>query len=96
MILIGELPEVDAFIGTSQIGEILNAADAEYDAKLLTIRPIGNKTSNYLYDFDTPRLRATESHTASLRSQKAAIARARSALFPECVDRFGRDDLVRS
>ncbi|MFT3745593.1 MAG: 30S ribosomal protein S12 methylthiotransferase RimO [Pyrinomonadaceae bacterium] len=62
-----ELPEVDAFIGTSQIGEILNAADEEFDAKNLTISPIGNKTATYLYDFDTPRLRATDSHTAFIK-----------------------------
>src|SRR6476469_10889267 len=46
--LIKELPDVDAFIGTSQIGEILNAADTAYDARQLTITPIGNKTSTYL------------------------------------------------
>src|SRR6476619_3635252 len=51
--LIKELPEVDAFIGTSQIDDILHAADSEFDSKQLTIRPIGNKTANYLYDFDT-------------------------------------------
>src|SRR5215203_3170221 len=31
--LIKELPEVDAFIGTSQINEILQAADDQFDAK---------------------------------------------------------------
>src|SRR5918911_2715063 len=46
--LIKELPEVDAFIGTSQIGEILKAADESFDARQLTLTPIGNKTSNYL------------------------------------------------
>ena len=65
--LIKELPDVDAFIGTSQIGEILNAADRNFDAQQLTITPIGNKTSNYLYDFDTPRYRATQSHTAFIK-----------------------------
>lgn len=65
--LIKELPEVDAFIGTSQVAEILNAADEEFDAKQLAIRPIGNKSATYLYDFDTPRMRATESHTAFIK-----------------------------
>jgi len=65
--LIKELPDVDAFIGTSQIGEILNAADTAYDARQLTITPIGNKTSTYLYDYDTPRHRATQSHTAFIK-----------------------------
>lgn len=65
--LMKELPEVDAFIGTSQVSEIVNAADIDFDARQLTISPIGNKTSNYLYDFDTPRIRATDSHTAFIK-----------------------------
>ncbi|HUR98526.1 MAG TPA: 30S ribosomal protein S12 methylthiotransferase RimO [Pyrinomonadaceae bacterium] len=65
--LMKELPDVDAFIGTSQVGEILNAADDQFDAKQLTLRPVGNKTATYLYDFDTPRFRATESHTAFIK-----------------------------
>lgn len=65
--LIEELPEVDAFIGTSQVGEILKATDDEFDAKELAITPIGNKSATYLYDYDTPRHRATESHTAFIK-----------------------------
>ncbi len=65
--LMKELPEVDAFIGTSQVGEILKAADDRFDAAELTLHPIGNKTATYLYDFDTPRYRATESHTAFIK-----------------------------
>jgi ribosomal protein S12 methylthiotransferase len=65
--LMKEFPDVDAFIGTSQIGEILKAADERFDAKELTLTPIGNKTATYLYDFDTPRYRATESHTAFIK-----------------------------
>ncbi len=65
--LMKELPEVDAFIGTSQINDILKAADEEFDAKTLTITPIGNKTSTYLYDEYSPRMRATQSHTAFIK-----------------------------
>src|SRR5688572_21320390 len=65
--LIKDLPEVDAFIGTSQVGEILKAADDRFDASQLTLAPVGNKTATYLYDFDTPRFRATESHTAFIK-----------------------------
>lgn len=65
--LMKELPDVDAFIGTSQVGEILKAADDRFDAKELTLAPIGNNTATYLYDFDTPRYRATESHTAFIK-----------------------------
>lgn len=65
--LMKELPEVDAFIGTSQVNDILKAADDEFDAKELTITPIGNKTATYLYDEYTPRMRATQSHTAFIK-----------------------------
>ena len=65
--LMKELPEVDAFIGTSQVNDILKAADEEFDAKQLTITPIGNKSATYLYDEYTPRMRATESHTAFIK-----------------------------
>ncbi len=65
--LMKELPEVDAFIGTSQVGDILKAADEEFDSAELTITPIGNKSSTYLYDEYTPRMRATDSHTAFIK-----------------------------
>jgi len=65
--LIKELPEVDAFIGTSQVGEILKAADDKFDARQLTITPVGNKSATYLYDEYTPRMRATQSHTAFIK-----------------------------
>ena len=65
--LIKELPEVDAFIGTSQVKEILRAADETFDPKQLTLTRIGNKSATYLYDEYTPRLRATQSHTAFIK-----------------------------
>ena len=65
--LMKELPEVDAFIGTSQVGDILKAADDDFDSKQLTITPIGNKSATYLYDEYTPRMRATQSHTAFIK-----------------------------
>ncbi|MFN3420038.1 MAG: 30S ribosomal protein S12 methylthiotransferase RimO [Pyrinomonadaceae bacterium] len=65
--LIRELPEVDAFIGTSQIEEIVKAADETIDASELTIKPIGNKSSIYLYDENAPRIRATAPHTAFIK-----------------------------
>lgn len=65
--LMKELPEVDAFIGTSQIGDILKAADEKVAAETLTITPVGNKTSTYLYDENSPRMRATQSHTAFIK-----------------------------
>jgi len=65
--LMRELPEVDAFIGTSQINDILKVADENVDPRSLPVLRIGNKTSTYLYDEYTPRLRATESHTAFIK-----------------------------
>ncbi len=65
--LMKELPEVDAFIGTNEIGRILEAADETKNFKDLPLMRIGNKTATYLYDFDTPRHRATESHTAFIK-----------------------------
>ncbi|CAN5612752.1 30S ribosomal protein S12 methylthiotransferase RimO [soil metagenome] len=65
--LIKELPEVDAFIGTNELNRILEAADETKNFKELPLLPIGNKTATYLYDFDTPRHRATDSYTAFIK-----------------------------
>ena len=65
--LIKELPEVDAFIGTNELNRILDAADETKNFRELPLLPIGNKTATYLYDFDTPRFRATDSHTAFIK-----------------------------
>jgi len=65
--LMKELPEVDAFIGTSQIDDILKVADENINPRSLPIKPLGNKTSTYLYDEYTPRLRATDSYTAFIK-----------------------------
>ncbi len=65
--LMRELPEVDAFIGTNELGRILEAADEKVNFKEFALSPIGNKTATYLYDFDTPRYRATDSHTAFIK-----------------------------
>jgi ribosomal protein S12 methylthiotransferase len=65
--LMKELPEVDAFIGTSQLDDILKVADENINPRSLPIKPIGNKTSTYLYDEYTPRLRATDSYTAFIK-----------------------------
>lgn len=65
--LLKELPEVDAFIGTNELGRILEAADEKTNFRELPLLEIGNKSATYLYDFDTPRLRATDSHTAFIK-----------------------------
>jgi ribosomal protein S12 methylthiotransferase len=65
--LMKELPEVDAFIGTNEINRILEVADHTKNFRELPLLPIGNKTATYLYDFDTPRYRATNSYTAFIK-----------------------------
>lgn len=65
--LMKELPDVDAFIGTNEVTRILEATDETKNFRSLPLFPIGGKTATYLYDFDTPRFRATESHTAFIK-----------------------------
>ena len=65
--LIKELPDVDAFIGTNEVTRILEATDEVTNFRSLPLLPIGKKTATYLYDFDTPRFRATDSHTAFIK-----------------------------
>src|SRR5688500_6171491 len=51
--LIKELPDVDAFIGTSQVNEILKAADEEFDSEKLTFTSSGNIFSICIYAVTT-------------------------------------------
>ncbi|HLA09866.1 MAG TPA: 30S ribosomal protein S12 methylthiotransferase RimO [Pyrinomonadaceae bacterium] len=62
-----ELPEVDAFIGTNQINDILTAADPSTNTRSLPVVPIGNQSATYLYDESTPRILATPSHYAFIK-----------------------------
>lgn len=62
-----EMPEVDAFIGTSQINEILRVADEKIDPRSLPVLPLGNQTATYLYDESTPRVLATPGYTAFIK-----------------------------
>jgi ribosomal protein S12 methylthiotransferase len=62
-----EMPEVDAFIGTSQINDITTAADARVNTRSLPVLPLGNQTATYLYDESTPRVLATPSHYAYVK-----------------------------
>ncbi len=62
-----DLPEVDAFIGTNQITDILTVADFAVDPRKLPIVKLGNKSATYIYDADTPRLRATNGYTAFVK-----------------------------
>ena len=62
-----ELPEVDAFIGTSQITDILRVCDPKVDSRSLPVIPLGNQSATYLYDESTPRILATPSHYAFVK-----------------------------
>jgi ribosomal protein S12 methylthiotransferase len=62
-----ELPEVDAFIGTSQINDILTVCDPMTNTRALPVIPLGNQSATYLYDESTPRILATPSHYAFIK-----------------------------
>jgi ribosomal protein S12 methylthiotransferase len=61
------LPEVDAFIGTSQINDILAVCDPKTDTRSLPVISLGNQSATYLYDESTPRVLATPSHYAFIK-----------------------------
>ncbi len=62
-----EMPEVDAFIGTSQINDILTVCDPAINTRSLPVLPLGNQSATYLYDESTPRVLATPSHYAFVK-----------------------------
>jgi ribosomal protein S12 methylthiotransferase len=62
-----EMPEVDAFIGTSQINDILAVCDPQTNTRSLPIISLGNQSATYLYDESTPRVLATPSHYAFIK-----------------------------
>src|SRR5678809_1650913 len=62
-----EMPEVDAFIGTSQINDILSVCDPKTNTRALPVIPLGNQTATYLYDESTPRVLATPQHYAFIK-----------------------------
>jgi ribosomal protein S12 methylthiotransferase len=61
------LPEVDAFIGTSQINDILTVCDPQKDTRSLPVVSLGNQSATYLYDESTPRVLATPAHYAFIK-----------------------------
>ncbi|MDX6612804.1 MAG: ribosomal protein methylthiotransferase [Blastocatellia bacterium] len=61
------MPEVDAFIGTGQINEILAVCDPNTNTRTLPVMTLGNQSATYLYDDSTPRILATPSHYAFIK-----------------------------
>jgi len=62
-----EMPEVDAFVGTSQINDILSVCDPNTNTRSLPVVSLGNQSATYLYDESTPRVLATPSHYAFIK-----------------------------
>ena len=62
-----EMPEVDAFIGTNQINDILTVCDPGTNTRSLPIVQLGNQSATYLYDDSTPRVLATPSYYAFVK-----------------------------
>src|SRR3989442_2734303 len=62
-----EMPEVDAFIGTSQINDILAVCNPNTNTRMLPVIPLGNQSATYLYDEATPRVLATPGHYAFIK-----------------------------
>ena len=62
-----EMPEVDAFIGTSQINDILNVCNPKTNTRALPIIPLGNQSATYLYDESAPRVLVTPNHYAYIK-----------------------------
>src|SRR5438270_1118066 len=62
-----EMPEVDAFIGTSQINDILAVCDPNTNTRTLPVIALGNQSATYLYDESTPRVQASPSHYAFIK-----------------------------
>lgn len=61
------IPEVDAFIGTNQINDILAVCDPKTNTRSLPVVSLGNQSATYLYDESTPRVLATPSHYAFVK-----------------------------
>src|SRR5919107_4378683 len=62
-----EIPEVDAFIGTNQIGDITKVCDDKVNTRSLPVVTLGNQSATYLYDESTPRVLATPGHSAFIK-----------------------------
>lgn len=61
------MPEVDAFIGTSQIEDITTVCDETVNTRSLPVITLGDQSATYLYDESTPRVLATPGYTAFIK-----------------------------
>ena len=61
------MPEVDAFIGTSQIEDITTVCDEKVNTRSLPVITLGDQSATYLYDESTPRVLSTPGYTAFIK-----------------------------
>src|SRR2546427_1994638 len=83
-----EMPEVDAFIGTSQINDILAVCDPPTNTRSLPVIPLGNQSATYLYDESTPRVLATPSHYAFIKIAEGCDRPCAFCFIPEMRGHF--------
>ena len=75
-----ELPEVDFFIGTGEVPRIVEIL-REHDADSSHRRYVG--VPSYIYDHDTPRLRATPSYSAFLKVSEGCDHKCAFCIIPQ-------------
>ena len=75
-----ELPEVDFFIGTGEVPRIVEIL-REHDADSSRRRYVG--VPSYIYDHDTPRLRATPSYSAFLKVSEGCDHKCAFCIIPQ-------------
>jgi ribosomal protein S12 methylthiotransferase len=71
-----ELPEVDLFIGTGEVPKIAHILKERRTKRVYVGIP------SYLYDHDTPRVRATASHTAFVKASEGCDHKCAFCIIP--------------
>jgi len=74
-----ELPEVDLFIGTGEVPKIAEILKA----RLVEKKRLYVGLPSYLYDHDTPRIRATPSHTAFVKVSEGCDHKCAFCIIPQ-------------
>jgi ribosomal protein S12 methylthiotransferase len=72
-----EMPEVDLFIGTGEVPKIAEILKERRSKRVYVGIP------SYLYDHDTPRVRATASHTAFVKASEGCDHKCAFCIIPQ-------------
>jgi ribosomal protein S12 methylthiotransferase len=72
-----EMPEVDLFIGTGEVPKIAELLKERRTKRVYVGIP------SYLYDHDTPRIRATASHTAFVKASEGCDHKCAFCIIPQ-------------